>query len=89
MVNYGFFGDIDVVVIEVSVLVSDGRVWLISGIGNASIWLLRAKKVIIEFNYYYDSRVVELADIVIFGALSRRNSVSIFYVMDRVGIRYV
>ncbi len=65
MVNYGFFGDIDVAVIEASALAPDGRVWLTSGIGNAPTWLLRAKKVIIELNHYHDPRVAELADIVI------------------------
>lgn len=44
---------------------------------------------IIELNYYYDSRVAELADIVIFGAPLRRNSVLIFYAMDCVGTCYV
>lgn len=78
MVNYGFFGDIDVAVIEASALAPDGRVWLTSGIGNAPTWLLRAKKVIIELNNYHDPRVAELADIVIPGAPPRRNSVSIF-----------
>ncbi|HAV7813957.1 TPA: propionyl-CoA:succinate CoA transferase [Escherichia coli] len=89
MVNYGFFGDIDVAVIEASAIESDGRVWLTSGIGNAPTWLLRAKKVIIELNHYHDPRVAELADIVIPGAPPRRNSVSIFHAMDRVGTRYV
>lgn len=56
MVNYGFFGDIDVAVIEASALAPDGRVWLTSGIGNAPTWLLRAKKVIIELNHYHDPR---------------------------------
>lgn len=88
MVNYGFFGDIDVAVIEASALAPDGRVWLTSG----SVMrrpLLRAKKVIIELNHYHDPRVAELADIVIPGAPPRRNSVSIFHAMDRVGTRYV
>ena len=89
MVNYGFFGDIDVAVIEASAIEPDGRVWLTSGIGNAPTWLLRAKKVIIELNRYHDPRVAELADIVIPGAPPRRNSVSIFHAMDRVGTRYV
>lgn len=44
MVNYGFFGDIDVAVIEASAITPDGRIWLSSGIGNAPTWLLRAKK---------------------------------------------
>ena len=89
MVNYGFFGDIDVAVIEASAIEPDGRVWLTSGIGNAPTWLLRDKKEIIELNHYHDPRVAELADIVIPGAPPRRNSVSIFHAMDRVGTRYV
>ncbi|HAT1684552.1 TPA: acetyl-CoA hydrolase/transferase family protein [Klebsiella oxytoca] len=89
MVNYGFFGDIDVAVIEASAIAPDGRIWLTSGIGNAPTWLLRAKKVIIELNHYHNPRVAELADIVIPGAPPRRNSVSIFHAMDRVGTRYV
>lgn len=68
MVNYGFFGDIDVAVIEATAITSDGRVWLSSGIGNAPTWLLRAQKVIIELNHYHSPRVAELADIVIPGA---------------------
>ncbi|ENG6785863.1 hypothetical protein ABUY89_003372 [Escherichia coli] len=44
---------------------------------------------IIELNHYHDPRVAELADIVIPGAPPRRNSVSIFHAMDRVGTRYV
>lgn len=77
MVNYGFFGDIDVAVIEASALAPDGRVWLTSG----SVMrrpLLRAKKVIIELNHYHDPRVAELADIVILarhrGAIACRSS---------------
>lgn len=69
MVNYGFFGEIDIAVIEASAIAPDGRVWLTSGIGNAPTWLLRAKKVIIELNHYHDPRVAELADIVTPGAL--------------------
>ena len=89
MVNYGFFGEIDVAVIEASALAPDGRVWLTSGIGNAPTWLLRAKKVIIELNHYHNPRVAELADIMIPGAPPRRNSIAIFHTMDRVGSRYV
>ncbi|HAT3661843.1 MULTISPECIES: acetyl-CoA hydrolase/transferase family protein [Klebsiella] len=89
MVNYGFFGEIDVAVIEASAIAPDGRVWLTSGIGNAPTWLLRAKKVIIELNHYHSPRVAELADIVLPGAPPRRNSIAIFHAMDRVGSRYV
>lgn len=89
MVNYGFFGEIDVAVIEASAIAPDGRIWLTSGIGNAPTWLLRAKKVIIELNHYHNPRVAELADIVIPGAPPRRNSVPIFHTMDRIGSQCV
>lgn len=89
MVNYGFFGEIDIAVIEASAVAPDGRIWLTSGIGNAPTWLLRAKKVVIELNHYHNPRVAELADIVIPGAPPRRNSVPIFHTMDRVGTQCV
>lgn len=89
MVNYGFFGDIDIAVIEASAVTPDGRVWLTSGIGNAPTWLLRAKKVIIELNHYHDPRIAELADIVIPGKPPYRSSVPIFHPLDRVGKQYV
>lgn len=89
MVNYGFFGDIDVAVIEASAIASDGRIWLSSGIGNAPTWLLRAKKVIIELNHYHNPRVAEFADIVMPSAPPQRNSVPIFHPMDRAGSQCV
>lgn len=89
MVNYGFFGQIDVAVIEASRVTDDGRVWLTSGIGNAPTWLHNAKKVIIELNHYHSPRVGELADIVTPGLPPRRNSVPIFHTMDRIGTQFV
>lgn len=83
MVNYGFFGDIDVAVIEATAITSDGRVWLSSGIGNAPTWLLRAQKVIIELNHYHSPRVAELADIVIPGA--RRGATASLFFMRWIG----
>lgn len=89
MVNYGFFGEVDVAVIEASAITRDGRVWLTNGIGNAPTLLLRAKKVIIELNHYHTPRVAELADILIPNEPQCRNSIPIFNVMDRVGKQYV
>lgn len=44
MVNYGFFGEIDVAVIEASAIAPDGRIWLTSGIGNAPTGCYGRKK---------------------------------------------
>ncbi|HDL6937469.1 TPA: succinate CoA transferase [Yersinia enterocolitica] len=89
MVNYGFFGDIDVAVIEASAITTDGKVYLTSGIGNSPVFLHKAKKIIIELNHYHSPRVAELADIVMLGAPPRRNTLPIFHTLDKVGQPYV
>lgn len=89
MASYGFFGEIDVAIIEASGITSDGRIWLTSGIGNAPTWLLRAKKVIIELNHYHSPRVAELADLIIPNSPPHRHSLPINHPMDRIGISYV
>lgn len=89
MVSYGFFGPIDVAVIEASRVADDGRIWLTSGIGNAPTWLHNARRIVIELNRYHSPRVAELADIVMPGLPPRRNSVPIFHTLDRIGSQYV
>lgn len=89
MVNYGFFGDIDVAVIEASAVSENGKIYLTSGIGNAPIFIQKAKKIIIELNSYHNTRVGELADIVTLGAPPRRNILPIFHTLDKVGVPYV
>ncbi|MFA3761269.1 succinate CoA transferase [Yersinia sp. 2544 StPb PI] len=89
MVNYGFFGDIDVAVIEASAITADGKVYLSSGIGNAPVFLHKAKKIIIELNHYHSPRVAELADIIMLGAPPRRNTLPIYHTLDKVGQPYV
>ncbi|TKI07777.1 succinate CoA transferase [Martelella alba] len=89
MVNYGFFGPIDVAVIEASAVTDDGRVYLTSGIGNAPVYLQQARKIIIELNHYHSSRVCEMSDIVTLGAPPSRNMVPIFHTLDRAGENFV
>lgn len=89
MVNYSFFGDIDVAVIEASAITADGKVYLTSGIGNAPIFLHKAKKVIIELNHYHSPRVAELADIITLDAPPRRSALPIYHTLAKVGQPYV
>lgn len=89
MVNYGFFGPIDIAVIEASAVTPEGRVYLTSGIGNAPVFLQQARRVIIELNSYHNPRIRELSDIVSIGAPPQRAMVPIFHTLDRVGENYV
>lgn len=89
MVNYGFFGPIDIAVIEASAVTREGRVYLTSGIGNAPVYLQQARRVIIELNDYHSPRIREMSDIVSLGAPPMRTMVPIFHTLDRVGENYV
>jgi succinate CoA transferase len=89
MVNYGFFGPIDIAVIEASAVTKEGRIYLTSGIGNAPVYLQRAHKVIIELNSYHSPRIKEMADIVSLGAPPLRSMVPIFHTLDRAGENFV
>lgn len=89
MVNYGFFGDIDVAVIEASAITADGKVYLTSGIGNAPTFLHKAKKIIIELNHYHSPRVAELTDIITLDAPPRRGALPIYHPLAKVGQPYV
>jgi succinate CoA transferase len=84
-VEYGFFGGIDVAIVEASGITEDGKVYLTSGIGSAPTFLRKAKKVIVELNGYHNPRVSEMADISLLGAPPRRNKVTFSHPLERMG----
>ncbi len=49
-VDYGFFGKMDLAIIEVTAILEDGRVVPSSSMGNNTTWIERAEKVILEVN---------------------------------------
>jgi len=89
MVSAGFYGDIDVAVIEAVDVTPDGRVFLSSAIGNSPTFLAKAKKVIIERNSFFHSRITEFADILTLPAPSKRSFIPIYGTMDKIGKPYV
>lgn len=89
MIKYGFFGDIDIAVVEAVDVTDDGRVFLSSSIGNTPIFLQTAKKIIIERNSYHSQRVSEFADIVTLPNPPKRPSILLNHPMDRLGKTFV
>lgn len=89
MVSAGFFGEIDVAVIEAVDVTEDGRVFLTSGIGNSPTFLSCAKKIIIEKNSYFSSRITEFADNVILPSPPMRQVIPIYKTLDKIGQPYV
>ncbi|WP_250160340.1 acetyl-CoA hydrolase/transferase family protein [Clostridiisalibacter paucivorans] len=49
-VNYGFFGDIDIALVEALAIREDGGIIPTTSIGNSNVFVKNAKKVIVEIN---------------------------------------
>jgi len=87
--SFGFFGDIDVAVIEASEITPDGRVFFTTSVGASPTFLQLAKKVIIEVNAKAHPRLREMADIAIIPAPPNRSPIPIFHPLDRIGVPFM
>ena len=85
---YGFFGKIDVAVVEAHHISSDGRVYLTSSIGASPSFLRTAEKVIIELNQYVPPEISEMADIVIPKTPPHRPALDLDFPLQRIGKTY-
>lgn len=88
MVTEGFFGSMDVAVIEATDITPDGRVYLSSSIGASPHYLQYADKVIIELNRYHSPRVSEMADITILPPPPHRKPIPIYHPLDKIGFPF-
>ena len=88
MVEFGFFGRIDVAVIEAVEITSDGRVFLSTSIGASPTYLRFADKVIIEINRHHSQRLREMADITVMPRPPHRSPIPIFEPLTRIGYPY-
>ncbi|HBD20847.1 MAG TPA: propionyl-CoA--succinate CoA transferase [Arenimonas sp.] len=60
---FGFFGEIDVAVIEVAAILEDGRLVPSSSVGNNKTWLEQAKRVVLEVNRWQPAALEGMHDI--------------------------
>jgi succinate CoA transferase len=84
-VLHGFFGPVEVAVIEATEITADGRVYLTSSIGASPTFLQVAKQVIIEVNRHHPRRISEMADIVI---PRPRAAIDLDHPLRRIGKTY-
>ncbi len=87
-VLFGFFGKIDVAVIEATELTADGRVYLSTSIGASPTFLQAADKVVIELNRRQPPRISELADILIPEPPPFRRALNLDHPLQRIGRTY-
>ncbi len=83
--RYGFIGDIDIAIIEVSDIQDDGTVVVGTGVGNVPTIAMMAKRIIIELNEKLRHALYGLHDIYIPLDPPCRREIPIFKPSDRIG----
>ncbi len=86
---FGFFGDIDMAVVEATEVTADGRVYLSTSIGTSPTILHRAKKILIEVNRRHSPRLREMTDIALLPPPPHRLPIPILDPLAKIGVPYV
>jgi propionyl-CoA:succinyl-CoA transferase len=85
MVQFGFFGNIDLAVVEAVDVTRDGRVYLGTSIGASPTFLQHADKVIIELNLHHSRRLREMHDVYILPPPPNRSYIPIEHPLQKIG----
>jgi succinyl-CoA:acetate CoA-transferase len=90
MVTEGFFGHLDVALIEVAGIAADGALIPSSSVGNNTTWIDMADRVILEVNSWQPAELEGMHDIYQGGALPpHRTPIQIVRPSDRIGAPYL
>lgn len=88
-IDYGFYGDVDVAIVEAAAINADGSIVLGPGVGNTPMLVKHAKKIIVEVNTYIPLTLEGMHDIYICSKPPERTEIPIYHVGDRIGSPYV
>jgi succinyl-CoA:acetate CoA-transferase len=88
-VKSGFFGDIDVAIVEVTGITEDGRLIPSTSVGNNQAFIDCAREVILEVNHYQPMELEGMHDIFEPPMPPHRLPINITHVADRVGSPYL
>lgn len=88
-VRAGYWGDIDLAIIEAAAITEDGGIIPTTSVGNSPVFVERAKRVIVELNPSIPAEFEGLHDIYLPESRPNRKPISIMGVRDRVGTPYI
>lgn len=88
-IDYGFYGDVDVAIVEAAAINADGSIVLGPGIGNIPMLVKHAKKIIVEVNTSIPLSLEGMHDIYICNKPPCRREIPIYSVSDRIGSPYL
>ncbi len=90
MVWQGFFGHLDIAVVEVAGITDDGELIPSSSVGNNKTWIDQADRVILEVNAWQPAELEGMHDIYYGTALPpNRRPIQIRHPADRIGVPYL
>ncbi len=84
-IRYGFFGKIDIAVLEVADINEKGEAILTTGVGNAPTYARLADKVIIELNHKHPKFIEGLHDVYECADPPYRKEIPVYKPSDRIG----
>lgn len=88
-IDYGFFGTVDVAIIEATAINADGSIVLGPGVGNIPMFAKHAKKIIVEVNTTLPLDLEGMHDIYICSKPPLRKEIPIYNPGDRIGSPYL
>jgi len=87
--RYGFYGDIDVAIIEASDVSEDGKIVPTSGVGISPTIIQMAKTVIVELNGWHPKELRGMHDLLNLQDPPYRTEIPITNVRSRIGKEYI
>lgn len=86
---YGFYGNLDIAIVEVTAILNDGLLVPSSSVGNNKTWLEHAEKIILEVNHWQPRELEGFHDIV-YGSERppHRKPIQLTRPMERLGEPY-
>lgn len=87
--RYGFYGNIDVAIIEASDITDDGRLIPTSGVGITPTIAKMAKIIIVELNKWHPKELRGMHDLYEMEDPPYRREIPIYSVKDRIGKEYL
>ena len=87
-VAYGFLGEIDIALVEATIVTPEGHVYLTTAGGAAQVYLEKAKKVVIELNRFHSPRLREMHDVYCPALPPHRRQIPIYHPLDKIGTPY-
>jgi acetyl-CoA hydrolase len=85
----GFYGEIDVAVVEATEVTRDGRIYLSTSVGASPTYLAQAKRIFVEINARHSQRLSEIHDIATLPVPPKRAPIPINDAMSRIGVPFV